>query len=36
MTSLLNPNDIEIKNKIIHNINKCIENTDNFSFSKNL
>jgi hypothetical protein len=26
MTSLLNPNDIEIKNKLINNINKCIEN----------
>jgi|688.fasta_scaffold657450_2 hypothetical protein len=26
MTSLLNPNDIEIKNKLINNINNCIEN----------
>lgn len=34
MTSLLNPNDIEIKNKIINNINKCIENTEIYLFSK--
>ena len=33
MTSLLNPNDYEIKNKIINNINKCIENTEIYSFS---
>jgi hypothetical protein len=26
MTSLLNPNDIEIKDKLINNINNCIEN----------
>jgi hypothetical protein len=34
MTSLLNPNDIEIKDKLINNINKCIENLDIYSFSK--
>ena len=34
MTSLLNPNDIEIKNKLINNINNCIENLDIYSFSK--
>ena len=35
MTSLLNPNDIEIKNKLINNINKCIENVGEiYSFSK--
>ena len=33
MTSLLNPNNYEIKNKIINNINKCIENTEIYSFS---
>ena len=35
MTSLLNPNDIEIKNKLINNINKCIDNVGEiYSFSK--
>ena len=34
MTSLLNPNDIDIKNKLINNINKCIENVHTYSFSK--
>ena len=34
MTSLLNPNDIEIKNKLINNINKCIENAEIYSFNK--
>ena len=35
MTSLLNPNDIEIKNKLINNINRCIEEAKIYSFSKN-
>jgi hypothetical protein len=35
MTSLLNPNDIEIKNKLINNINRCIEEAEIYSFSKN-
>jgi hypothetical protein len=35
MTSLLNPNDIEIKNKLINNINRCIENANiYYSFNK--
>jgi hypothetical protein len=34
MTSLLNPNDIEIKNKLINNINSFIENNKVYPYNK--